>query len=710
MYEREQERRHRGEAATAEDYTAPGRGNASAGLSRPDQPRSSGILMRKGSGEAGNADAAAELASTSTGSALPDELREKFEHSLGTDLSSVRVHTGGESEVATSAVSARAFAMGQDIHFGAGQYDPSTSDGQHLIAHEVAHTVQQRGGSSVRQNKLSVSQAHDPLEVEADRAADAMVAGRAAMVSSGGLAIAREGGSMAAPPPPPGMTMLKNLQPVAAAVKAGEASGGGSIPSPAGLYDVAERNYTRNAQHCTNVQSHYSAKGAGIDLPVVGEIKGNAYFQGFAKTAGEANKYCENGAILSSAASAAIGMWIPLLQNSQDSWADVKTAAEKAHIDTVKGADGTTSLEAEGVDEEGKQLKGYDRLVNTKEVKDAAPGASAKEKADVQRQKESTSKDTASGKNVDPQAKIVMNEAATNFENSMTAVNRSRADAVKKHGAARGSLLEAKKAANSKRQSAAEEQKKGIDDILAMVDKAQSAIEKGRGAVETAGKFGEVNTGPEATSDKTPMNDGHKDMEKAADGVLGGIKASAIAKAILQIDGTIPEIEGEIAACKARDENLKGIIDEGAIKAAGGAYVDALKRFKEDLATLKDRVTKYEAAHKAYAEVVNQALIKRGLIKHGDDGVKPVMELLAKVRIASASTQSAIEATGDVLAAVGEVNGLGAPPTPDVCQLSNMAAAHSKAFGTAPSHVKAISALLTARQAKLKSYVEKLGV
>ena len=97
--------------------------------------------------------------------------------SLGADLSKVRVHTGSESAEATRAVGAKAYTIGQDIHFGAGQYAPADPVGVRLLAHEVAHTVQNRGGASERQEKLEVSTPGDSAEVEAERAADAIVAG-----------------------------------------------------------------------------------------------------------------------------------------------------------------------------------------------------------------------------------------------------------------------------------------------------------------------------------------------------------------------------------------------------------------------------------------------------------------------------------------------------------------------------------------------------
>jgi hypothetical protein len=137
---------------------------------------------RDGNGVATDADAAVDRAAGSGGAPLPADLRTRFESSLGADLSGVRVHTGDASAAANDAVGAHAYALGQDIHFAAGQYDPTSTTGQTLIAHEVAHTVQQRGGAAVRQNKLTVSNTTDRAELEADSAAESMVTGRPATV------------------------------------------------------------------------------------------------------------------------------------------------------------------------------------------------------------------------------------------------------------------------------------------------------------------------------------------------------------------------------------------------------------------------------------------------------------------------------------------------------------------------------------------------
>jgi hypothetical protein len=173
---------HATPSATTTSHDAdptPGRVSRSSELNAPDRPLVSGLLLRKqrdANGVAEGAEEAVAAASSGGGASLPETLMRKFESSLGTDLSSVRIHTGAASAAAAEAVGARAYTVGKDIHFGAGQYDPSSVIGQHLLAHEVAHTAQQQG-APVRQHKLFVSTPHDAAEVEADRAADAMVAG-----------------------------------------------------------------------------------------------------------------------------------------------------------------------------------------------------------------------------------------------------------------------------------------------------------------------------------------------------------------------------------------------------------------------------------------------------------------------------------------------------------------------------------------------------
>jgi hypothetical protein len=127
-----------------------------------------------------------------TAQPLPDGSREKFERSLGADLGGVRVHTGGDAAREATALDARAYTVGQNIGFAAGEYQPGSADGERLLAHEVAHTVQQSKSQAHAQRKAEVSEPHDASESEADDAADQMVRGAPATVGPAGAQVARK--------------------------------------------------------------------------------------------------------------------------------------------------------------------------------------------------------------------------------------------------------------------------------------------------------------------------------------------------------------------------------------------------------------------------------------------------------------------------------------------------------------------------------------
>jgi hypothetical protein len=88
---------------------------------------------------------------------------------LGDNFDDVRVHTGDYAAALSRAVSARAFTVGNDIFFGAGEYRPGTTGGKELLTHELAHVVQQRGAPD--SGALVVSRPGDALELEAEAAA-----------------------------------------------------------------------------------------------------------------------------------------------------------------------------------------------------------------------------------------------------------------------------------------------------------------------------------------------------------------------------------------------------------------------------------------------------------------------------------------------------------------------------------------------------------
>ncbi|MDB4965494.1 MAG: hypothetical protein JWN44_1183 [Myxococcales bacterium] len=118
------------------------------------------------------------------GSALSPQLRQRFEPKLGADLADVRVHTGGESASAAAGIKARAFTVGSDVHFNAGEYAPGSKEGDRLLAHELTHVVQGKNsgiqrkaegdehGTDGKHEGAEVSHPDEPAEKEADAVGD----------------------------------------------------------------------------------------------------------------------------------------------------------------------------------------------------------------------------------------------------------------------------------------------------------------------------------------------------------------------------------------------------------------------------------------------------------------------------------------------------------------------------------------------------------
>ena len=81
------------------------------------------------------------------GQPLPRSTRDFFEPRFGHDFSHVRIHTDAKAAASAKAVNALAYTMERDVVFGAGQYAPETMVGRRLLAHELAHVVQQSNGA-----------------------------------------------------------------------------------------------------------------------------------------------------------------------------------------------------------------------------------------------------------------------------------------------------------------------------------------------------------------------------------------------------------------------------------------------------------------------------------------------------------------------------------------------------------------------------------
>jgi hypothetical protein len=90
----------------------------------------------------------------SGGTALDAGVRSTMEPAFGADFGGVRVHTGGEAHSLNESLQARAFTTGPDIFFRRGEYQPESSGGQELLAHELTHVVQQGAAQTQRVRRM----------------------------------------------------------------------------------------------------------------------------------------------------------------------------------------------------------------------------------------------------------------------------------------------------------------------------------------------------------------------------------------------------------------------------------------------------------------------------------------------------------------------------------------------------------------------------
>jgi len=108
-----------------------------------------------------------------SGQPLDPATRAFMEPRFGHDFSQVRVHTDAQAGQSARAVQARAYTVGQDIAFAPGQYAPHTNTGGKLLAHELSHTLQQRGLQRSADTLSGLSPTEDRrYEAEADRMAE----------------------------------------------------------------------------------------------------------------------------------------------------------------------------------------------------------------------------------------------------------------------------------------------------------------------------------------------------------------------------------------------------------------------------------------------------------------------------------------------------------------------------------------------------------
>ena len=124
------------------------------------------------------------------GRPLDPDARKQAEARFGESFDDVRVHTGGEAERLADALGANALTEGRDIAFAGGKYSPSTSSGRKVLAHELAHVVQQRRGG-LKPATFARSSATE-LDAAAAAAQFAGGTGRVSVNAASGAGVARQ--------------------------------------------------------------------------------------------------------------------------------------------------------------------------------------------------------------------------------------------------------------------------------------------------------------------------------------------------------------------------------------------------------------------------------------------------------------------------------------------------------------------------------------
>ena len=111
------------------------------------------------------------------GQSLDSTTRGNMENAFGANFSGVEVHHDTTAAGLSSDMNAKAFTVGNQVAFGAGEYRPGTPEGDALIAHELAHVQQQGQGAVGAQSKSMDKMTYNALEQDADQAAYQAVSG-----------------------------------------------------------------------------------------------------------------------------------------------------------------------------------------------------------------------------------------------------------------------------------------------------------------------------------------------------------------------------------------------------------------------------------------------------------------------------------------------------------------------------------------------------
>jgi len=119
-------------------------------------------------------EAAEMIRASNTSDSLPGHVREQLAESSGQSFDKVSIHNDANAHRAADRLNARAFTVGRGIYFARNEYQPFSAAGMHLLAHEAAHTVQQRGHHARPNRHFQATGSTSREEVEAGHFANSV--------------------------------------------------------------------------------------------------------------------------------------------------------------------------------------------------------------------------------------------------------------------------------------------------------------------------------------------------------------------------------------------------------------------------------------------------------------------------------------------------------------------------------------------------------
>src|SRR6476469_9664665 len=128
-----------------------------------------------------------DVVNSGGGSPLTPDVKEEMQGRLGHDFSDVRVHNDSRAHESAQSVNAHAYTVGSNVVFQRDKYDPGSAAGQHMLAHELTHVVQQRNGpvdGTDAGGGVKVSDPSDRFEREAVANADRVMSAPAPAVAA----------------------------------------------------------------------------------------------------------------------------------------------------------------------------------------------------------------------------------------------------------------------------------------------------------------------------------------------------------------------------------------------------------------------------------------------------------------------------------------------------------------------------------------------